>query len=261
MRQIGPAVRGPTLEDLAPRGVSARCGSRGASWCPRRAGETRALGGDRPGGRLGAWRVSGPEKGYAGGVCDAGARAGDAEGGPFEGALESSNPRIAESLAEAVGPRSPARRVVVHGSRTSRATYAVGDETSAEPASKKRSFSNASPRVSGEAFAKRASAAFRAALGRLVIAEVDAWMDREGMASVDAWARAERASLATFAARAATLAAEDTAADAARTAAAPSVFPMTTRARNARKRRRAPSGDAPVCSGATRWMSRRSSST
>ena len=109
-----------------------------------------------------------------------------------------------------MGPRSPARRVVVHGSRTSRATYAVGDETPAEPRIaknaknedskrdaliQKRSFSNGVSGVSGEAFAKRASAAFRAALGRLVIAEVDASMDREGMASVDAWARAERASL------------------------------------------------------------------
>ena len=154
-----------------------------------------------------------------------------------------------ESLARSpVGPRSPARRVVVHGSRTSRATYAVGDRETRgtrvekRPASGSRMlffkavFSNASPRVSAEAFAKRASAAFRAALGRLVIAEVDAWMDREGMASVDAWARAERASLATFAARAATLAAEDAAAG---LGLGPRrrlpFFPMTTRARERAK--------------------------
>ena len=251
--QIEPAVRGAaTLEDL----------SAAARLCPRalrlarrvvvpsaEAEETRALEGDRPGGRPGAWESADQKKDTLVEVFDAGARArGDAEDEPFEGALES-----LESLAprDPVGSRSPARRVVVHGSRTSRATYAVGDETPAEPASalfQKRSFSNASPRVSGEAFAKRASAAFRAALGRLVIAEVDAWMDREGMASVDAWARAERASLATFAARAATLAAEDAAADAARTAAAPSVFSYDdAREGNARKRRRAPGGGRRVC--------------
>jgi len=264
--QIEPAVRGAaTLEDL---GAAARLCPRALRLARRvvvpsaEAEETRALEGDRPGGRPGSWESADQKKDTLVEVFDAGARArGDAEDEPFGGALESLESLESLTPRDSVGPRSPARRVVVHGSRTSRATYAVGDETPAEPriaknadaGSKrdalfqKRSFSNARG-VSGEAFAKRASAAFRAALGRLVIAEVDASMDREGMASVDAWARAERASLATFAARAATLAAEDAAAeDAARTAAAPSVFPYDDARSDTRKRRRAPGGGRRVC--------------
>ena len=260
--QIEPAVRGAaTLEDL---GAAARLCPRALRLARRvvvpsaEAEETRALEGDRPGGRPGGWESADQKKDTLVEVFDAGARArGDAEDEPFGGALESLESLESLTPRDSVGPgpRSPARRVVVHGSRTSRATYAVGDETPAEPRIaknadalfQKRSFSNARG-VSGEAFAKRASAAFRAALGRLVIAEVDASMDREGMASVDAWARAERASLATFAARAATLAAEDAAADAARTAAAPSVFSYDdAREGDTRKRRRAPGGGRRVC--------------
>ena len=259
--QIEPAVRGAaTLEDL---GAAARLCPRALRLARRvvvpsaEAEETRALEGDRPGGRPGGWESADQKKDTLVEVFDAGARArGDAEDEPFGGALESLESLESLTPRDSVGPgpRSPARRVVVHGSRTSRATYAVGDETPAEPRIaknadalfQKRSFSNARG-VSGEAFAKRASAAFRAALGRLVIAEVDASMDREGMASVDAWARAERASLATFAARAATLAAEDAAADAARTAAAPSVFSYDDARSDTRKRRRAPGGGRRVC--------------
>jgi ATP-dependent helicase YprA (DUF1998 family) len=103
------------------------------------------------------------------------------------------------------------RRAVVHGSRTSRATYAVGDAENAEKAQTRKitSKNHRGRGVSGEAFAKRASAAFRAALGGLVIAEVDHLMDEEGLASDDAWARVASAGLETFTARAAVIAPRD----------------------------------------------------
>ena len=207
--QIEPAARGAaTLEDLTAA----------ARLCPRALRLARravvpsaeaaegARGGERPGADAPEERDTLVE------VFDAGARArGDAEDEPFGGALD----ETLDAPAGDPAATSPARRVVVHGSRTSRATYAVGDAPERADAAASRATRRAKPeprddasagarRVPGEAFAKRASAAFRAALGKVVLARVDAWIDIEGMRADDAWDRAMRAGLETFAARAAT---------------------------------------------------------
>ena len=208
--QIEPAVRGAaTLDDL---GFAARLCPRALRLARRvvvpsaeaeetRAEETR----DCPNDQTRTPSAEPPMKDTLVEVLDADARArGDAEDESFGGALDDD--------VRDPNTTSPARRAVVHGSRTSRATYAVGDaENAGIPAGTRKvtSKSNRGRGVSGEAFAKRASAAFRAALGGLVIAEVDHLMDEQGLASDDAWARVASAGIETFAARAATIAPRD----------------------------------------------------
>ena len=205
--QIEPAVRGAaTLEDL---GAAARLCPRALRLARRvvvpsaEAEETRAVERDCPGDPA---RTPSADrmKDMLVEVFDADARArGDAEDESFGGALDDD--------VRDPNTTSPMRRAVVHGSRTSRATYAVGDAENAEKAQTRKitSKNNWGRGVSGEAFAKRASAAFRAALGGLVIAEVDHLMDEEGLASDDAWARVASAGLETFTARAAVIAPRD----------------------------------------------------
>ena len=223
--QIEPAVRGAaTLEDLraaarlcpralrlARRAVDPSAEAAEAAEAQR--ADQGAFAGDRPGDP-----PADRKKDTLVEVFDAGARArGDAEDAPFGGALDEG--RVGEGLVT----RSPARRVVVHGSRTSRATYAVGDAEPNENSRETRRADETAARrnrnrrgslpgpegfslkkVSGEAFAARASAAFRAALGRLVLARVDAWIDLEGLDSCAAWERAANAGLETFEETAAT---------------------------------------------------------
>ena len=207
--QIEPAVRGAaTLDDL---GFAARLCPRALRLARRvvvpsaEAEETRAVERDCPNDQTRTGKSADRMKDTLVEVFDADARArGDAEDEPFGGALDDD--------VRDPNTTSPARRAVVHGSRTSRATYAVGDaETAGIPAGTRKvtSKSNQGRGVSGEAFAKRASAAFRAALGGLVIAEVDHLMDEQGLASDDAWARVASAGIETFAARAATIAPRD----------------------------------------------------
>ena len=229
-------------------------------------------------GRLG---VSGPEKGYAGGGFRRGARARRRRTARRRARIT----RITSNhwrITRPVEDPAPWRRGVPRGvssctarGRPERRTRWGGGKPRGTRVEKRTrlgfesrcGFSKAvfsASRlvdVSGEAFAKRASAAFRAALGRLVIAEVDAWMDREGMASVDASGVRGRASPATFA-----RAAPRRGGRRWTTARGPRrrlpFFPMTTRARGERAKAASRTGGGRrVCERCARWMSTRSSST
>ena len=124
---------------------------------------------------------------------------GDAEDETFGGNLEAS---IGDTLNTHT-PRSPAQRAVVHGSRTSRATYDVGGADAVGDGS--RNVPDTTNRVAGEAFAKRASTSFRSFLSRLVIAEVDSAMDDEGFDSEQAWATIFSAPVSVFIERSKTI--------------------------------------------------------
>ena len=105
------------------------------------------------------------------------------------------------------------QRHVVHGARTSRATYGVGGEEDPGLLDARRSTPVISDAlktratkkkpVAGDAFARCVSGAFRACLGKLVLGEVDFLIDHRGMTSDEAWGAVSKAQVEVFIKRAA----------------------------------------------------------